>query len=135
MKTYTYTYTVLRYVHDTTREEFLNIGLIAVFKNDTDVEVLIKLDDINENLLTSLFKNISIEAYINSLESLCKSFEILVCNVKNGNFIPKDAYDFISNQVTMDDSSLQWSPMGSGISDNNIKNTFLNVFSRMVRRN
>lgn len=127
-----YSFTVLRYVHDITTGEFINIG-VAIFSKEHRVTAIKcrknygrlykAFHGVNKNHLRIMTRDIErqFEKVAYSLSSELQFEEYT--NVKS------IAYKVLPE----DDSSLQWSPIGTGITATPIA-TLDKLFQRMVMR-
>ncbi len=126
-----YTYTVLRYVHDITTEEFVNVA-VALFVPSSRQIVLRRTDSCER--LKRVFPGIDEERFLSLMHHVQSGFEDLgekLVSQPTGN--ARTALDLAYTVVQRDDSALQWSSLGSGVTDDPIRTTE-QVFNRMVRR-
>ena len=113
----TYTYTSLRYVHDVTTGEFVNVG-IAMFSPELGFVGAKCRKTISR--VKSIFPSVNADAFKASMkyvESKFKQAQDELSQLK-GQPLPtgsrKTVLDIALNVIGNDDSALQWSPMGSG---------------------
>jgi Protein of unknown function (DUF3037) len=108
----TYTYTVLRYVHDITTGEFVNVGVALYCREAKFIEAKVRT---TYGRITKVFPGTNGEYVKQMLGHIGRSFETF-SNQEQGIF-PADSgsvLDFAHRAFPPDDSSLQWSPIGSG---------------------
>lgn len=127
-----YSYTVLRYVHDITTGEFLNVGIVLCAPEARYASALCRqtygrlskaFPGVNGEHFRSLMKYI--QARVEELGDRFAS-ELPLTD-------PKTALEFAQSILPLDDSSLQWSPLGSGRTDDPSR-ALEQLFDRMVRR-
>src|SRR5689334_20828162 len=127
-----YTYAVLRYVHDTLSREFLNVGVIVFAP---EAKFLGHQFRKSYARLARTFPGIDGEAFrilIRGLENqLTVQATRAVAELPLGNW--NDAVAYAQSVLPKDDSSLQWSPLGSGVTDDP-QRTLDELFERMVVR-
>ncbi len=126
-----YTYTVLRYVHDTTTGEFVNMGVALYAPDNKFVGALCRKKfkrvsdlflDINREFLKKIMNDV--ERYFYDIN---KQFTSITIDHE------KTIYDFSKKIISIDDSSLQWSAIGTGITDDPEK-TLKKLFERLVAK-
>lgn len=129
-----YNYAILRYIHDITTGEFINIGVVLyapevkfidAICNNTCNRVAKIFPDVNASHLKSIIDHIQIqfkrygEKFQQSITQQLAEFESL---------------SYIMHHILpVDDSSLQWSPIGVGLTSDP-KVTLGDLFERMVMR-
>jgi hypothetical protein len=132
MKT-AYTYTVLRYVHDTTTGEFVNAG-VAIYA--PEARYASALCRTTYARLSKTFPGIDGESFRGLMRFIQSRFEELGDRLRNElplEGLPKSALDLAHAILPRDDSSLQWSPAGSGLTEN-VSQTLEALFDRLVTR-
>jgi hypothetical protein len=125
----TYTYTVLRYVHDITTGEFVNVG-VALYCADARF-IGAKLRP-TYGRITKVFPGANGEYVKQMLGQIGRNFETFAGQEQG--FFPADSgsvLDFAHRAFPPDDSSLQWSPIGSGKTSQPGK-TLEQLFQRFV---
>jgi hypothetical protein len=133
----TYTYTTLRYVHDVTTGEFVNVG-IAMFAPDFGYASAKCRKTITR--VKNTFPSLNAEAFKASMKYVEAKFKEVQdeINQLNGQLLLtgncKTALEIALNAIGKDDSSLQWSPMGSG-STSNPELSLQRLYKRMVASN
>jgi len=126
-----YSYTVLRYVHDTTTGEFVNVGVVLYSPAFKYASALCRPTYAR---LTGLFPGVDGEAFKRlmklvqaRLEELgAKSWDELPLEGK-----PDSVMTLVHQVLPADDSSLQWSSPGGGVTDNPAA-TLEKLFDRLV---
>ena len=127
-----YTYTVLRYVHDTTAGEFVNVG-VAIYAPEARYASAICRTTYSR--LTKVFPGINGESFKGLMRFIQSRFEELGDRLRSELPLetPKSALDLAHSVLPPDDSSLQWSPLGSGLTENPSE-TLESLFDRFVTR-
>lgn len=133
MKT-TYTFTVLRYVHDITTGEFVNVGVAL---HAPHASFLGAMCTPRYGRVSKVFLDINAEHFRSLMRFIQSRFEEQAENLQQGvlSFVkePKSVIEFARNILPPDDSSLQWSEPGGGMTDNPSKTLEL-LYERMVQR-
>lgn len=131
MTKHAYSYVVLRYVHDTTTDEFANVGVVVVSPSTSFIGVRMKS---TYSRLSAMFRGFSPDHYramIRHIEMRLNDLKRFVGKPLVFDDFPNDASALARLVVPEDDSSFQWSPMGSGLaSDLDVVVSYL--FERMV---
>jgi len=131
MKT-AYTYTVLRYVHDTATGEFVNVG-VALYAPDANfVSALCRT---TYGRLTKVFPGMDGEVFKSLMRYIQSSFEAI--GDRTAAELPlggkaKNVMEIAVTVLPRDDSSLQWSEMGSGLTENPSA-TLEKIYNRVVQ--
>lgn len=132
MKT-AYTYTVLRYVHDTGTGEFMNAGVALYAPDARFVGALCRT---TYGRLTKLFPGMDGDAFKSLMRYIQSEFERIGDRIAEElplNGKAKNVMEIALSILPRDDSSLQWSEMGSGLTENPSL-TLDKIYSRMVER-
>lgn len=129
-----YTYTVLRYVHDVTTGEFLNVGVALHAPECRFVNVQCRT---TYKRLKDVFPTLDGDAFRAAMRHVNRSFERF--NEELGGELPlrdtgKSVMDFAIAVLPKDDSSLQWSPAGAGLTRDPAM-TLEHLFDRFVMGN
>jgi hypothetical protein len=131
-KQYSYTYTVLRYVHDVTIGEFVNVG-VALYASE--VRYLGALCRTTYGRLSKVFPGVNAEHFKALMRHIQNRFEEsgerLASELQFAS--PSDVIEIAQSVLPKDDSSLQWSPSGSGRTDDPAQ-ALEKIFDRMVMR-
>lgn len=125
-----YSYTVLRYVHDTQTGEYVNVGVV-LFVPERGIllrkmrHTISRIKDMFPDLDTGAFKSTmnDVERAIGQYAKKLSSSDLLNRQV--------DASNLARVVVPLDDSSLQWSPLGTGLADDP-EGALNRLFARMV---
>ena len=110
-----YTYTVLRYVHDTVTGEFVNVG-VAVYA--PEVRYASALCRTTYSRLSKTFPGMdgdSFKSLMRFIQSRFEEFGGRLAGELPFQTSPKTALELAESILPRDDSSLQWSPVGSGL--------------------
>lgn len=132
MKT-AYTYTVLRYVHDTATSEFVNVG-VALYA--PGVRYASAVCRTTYGRLARVFPDMDGETFKSLMRFVQSRFGEL--GEKLGGELsleglPESVMDLAHAILPADDSSLQWSPPGGGLTENPSQ-TLEALFDRFVTR-
>ena len=109
-----YTYTVLRYIHDVTTAEFVNVGVVVLCPGHRYLGVRFRH---THRRLSALFPDLDSSAFRTSMTAIERALAASGEAYKNEDLFRSDA-DAVSlarSVLPVDDSSLQWSPLGSGL--------------------
>lgn len=131
-----YTYTVLRYVHDPLTAEFVNVGLVLHFPESALGPAILKTATRGTiGRMREMFPDLDRRAFGATMRTINKMFARLSDRLgSDGMFATsRDALSFARQVLPSDDSSLQWSPAGSGVAEDADK-TFQRLFGRLVTR-
>ena len=128
-----YTYSVLRYVHDTTTGEFINVGVVLYSPEARYASALCRS---TFGRISKAFPGMDGDAFKSQMRFVQSRIEEIGDGLKqelplNGH--PTSVMDVAHAVLPPDDSSLQWSPPGSGLSEN-LSQTLESLFDRMVVR-
>lgn len=127
-----YSFVVLRYVHDIMTGEFVNVGLIlhvpsrGVLKWRTRKTI---------GRIKNVFPDLDREAFVSAMYSVERGLKIADKGIqKEPLFHQKSVVSaYAKSVVPNDDSSLQWSPISSGLT-NDPEKTFERLYERFVGR-
>ena len=108
----TYSFTVLRYVHDIMTGEFVNVGVVVHAASGLKSKFRSTYGRVS-----SVFPSLDEKAFKETLRAVKSAIEKLEKNEKVAGFLQAspDAITFARQALVEDDSSFQWSPPGSGI--------------------
>ena len=125
-----YTFTVLRYVHDVATGEFLNVGVVL---HAPERRFLRAKTRSTFRRLSSCFPGVDGDAFKRSMAHIERTVEQTASRLDD--LFPEtgDALQFASRILPQDDSSLQWSPLGSGRTRDPVRE-LERLFDRMVLR-
>lgn len=109
-----YTYTVLRYVHDTTTAEFVNVGVVLHCAPHRYLGVKFRH---THRRLSALFPDLDSGAFRSSMTDIECALKAAGAAYKKDDLFRSDAdaVQLARSVLPADDSSLQWSPVGSGL--------------------
>jgi len=126
----TYSYTVLRYVHDVMTGEFVNVGV--VLHAATGLKSKFRS---TYGRLSSVFPTFDEKAFKEALRAVKTTIEQLAKSEKSAGLFQSspDAAAFARKALVADDSSFQWSPAGSGIT-RDAAATLEQLYDRFVTR-
>jgi len=129
---YAYTYTVLRYVHDVATGEFVNVGVALHAPKAPYLSALCRT---TYGRLSCTFPGLNGEHFRAVMRYIQTRFEQIGHRVRDQLNLDgaTSVRDFAISVLPADDSSLQWSPEGSGRSDDPAA-TLEKLFERMVMR-
>jgi len=127
---FAYTYTILRYVHDTTTGEFVNVGVALYAPKARYASAMCRT---TYGRLNKIFPGMNGEHFRSLMRHIQARFEER--GEQLADELPlseaKNVMEFALSILPHDDSSLQWSPVGSGRTANPSE-TLDKVFERMV---
>lgn len=127
-----YTYTVLRYVHDTSTGEFINAGVVL---HAGDLRFIgVKLRH-THGRLSAMFPDLDRDAFKSSMRVIERAIRDLAESCAKADLFPRegDAVTMARSVLPADDSSLQWSPVGGGLTSSPAA-TLEHLFDRLVAR-
>lgn len=127
-----YSYAVLRYAHDITTGEFVNVG-VALFSSGA--RTLSALCRTTSERPKHVFPSLDTQAFRTLMQRVAARFAALSEQVR-GELQFDDCntvLEWAHQVVAPDDSSLRWSPMGHGLS-NDLSATLEQLFERFVRQ-
>lgn len=110
-----YSFTVLRYVHDIATEEFLNVGVALLAPDQGYVNALCRT---TFQRLKNVFPTLDGESFRASMRHVTHEFERFRQHLRDElplHDTKAGVMGYAHAVLGADDSSLQWSPMGSGI--------------------
>ncbi len=116
-----YTYTVLRYVHDTVSGEFVNVGVLAFFPASRGDSAILKFRTRHTiGRMRDMFPDLMRTEFLSAMHTVDRSAGRLAKEVAGdtlGLSSETDALAVARRLVVVDDSALQWSSMGGGLTD------------------
>lgn len=127
-----YNYIVLRYVHDVVTGEFVNVGILLVSPNENKVLARTRK---TIGRIKSVFPDLDRTSFVDTMKAFDTGFrKVSKIVAKNELFASqKDAGDYALQILPHDDSSLQWSSVGAGLTGD-VEQTFERLFERFVSR-
>ena len=127
-----YSYTVLRYVHDVVSGEALNVGVVM---HAPKAELLKVRTRKTIGRLKRAFPDLDRRAFVMSMRAVDRGFAAIAKQATKATLFDEDA-DARCHALKVlpsDDSALQWSPVGTGLTANPAK-TFERLYTRYVAR-
>jgi hypothetical protein len=127
-----YTYTALRYVHDTTTGEFINAGVVLLAPDLRFLGVKMRH---THGRLSAMFPDLDRDAFKSSMRVIERALKDRAETYANGDLFPLagDALAMARSVLPHDDSSLQWSPIGGGLTSDPVA-ALDHLFERLVAR-
>jgi hypothetical protein len=127
-----YSYIVLRYVHDVVTSEFINVGVVMYVPSQSRVMAKTRHTIAR---LRGVFPDLDRPAFTMMMAGVRRGFRrVAKHKLKTPLFNWQETLPSIVREaVPVDDSSLQWSPLGTGLTDNP-QLTFANLYERFVSR-
>lgn len=127
-----YCYSVLRYVHDIATGEFVNVGVVLFAKRESFVSARFKTAFTR---VKCAFPTLDAQVFKSRMKRLQRIFDkIAQRDFDSPGFQNHDSIESLLHTVIpLDDSSLQWSDPGSGIS-NDLNAAFESLYARFVTK-
>lgn len=127
-----YSYSVLRYLHDVTTGESINVGIVL---HVASIGLLRVKTRHTIGRIKDVFPDLDRHAFVSAMKSVERGVRTVAKEVESaGLFCPDcDAGEFARRALPVDYSSLQWSPTSVGLTDNPEK-AFDRLFERFVSR-
>ena len=126
-----YSYTVLRYVHDVVSGERLNVGVLMLAPASRFLKVRTRK---TAGRLRQAFPDLDAAAFASAMQAVERGLDALVHQADRAfGDAPTDARTVAVRVVPDDDSALQWSPAGSGLTVDPAR-TFERLYARYVTR-
>ena len=131
-KSQAYSYTILRYVHDVVSGEALNVGVVMHAPETSFLAVRTRK---TTGRLKHVFPDLDKQAFVNAMRAVDRGFASIGKGAKGEPlFDPQsDARRLALKVLPDDDSALQWSPVGTGLTAHPA-NTFERLYERYVAR-
>ena len=128
----TYSYTVLRYVHDTVTGEFVNVG-VALYA--PEVGYFSAMCRTTYRRVSTAFPGLNGEQFRAVMRHVQARFETLgeSLSAESAAADQRSLQDFARGVLPVDDSSFQWSPIGVGLATDPSQ-MMEALFNRMVMR-
>lgn len=131
-----YTYTVLRYVHDPITGEFVNVGLVLFCPADHGAPAILKAQTRKTiGRMRDMFPDLDRDAFVSTMRTIERQLGRLADQLSREGFVLSDgdASSFARQVLPADDSSLQWSPVGAGLTDD-VDKVFDRLSARFISR-
>jgi hypothetical protein len=127
-----YSYTVLRYVHDIMTGEFVNVGVVVYAPSLSWLRAKTRP---SMGRVKELFPDLDRKAFTSAMNAVKRGItKIGKDTASPGLLRPEgDAVTMARMALPADDSSLQWSPAGTGLT-NDPENTLERLYGRFVAR-
>lgn len=127
-----YSYSVLRYIHDVTSGEFVNVGVVLYAPKARYLSAICRT---TYGRLNKVFPGMNAEHFKSLMRHIQNSFEVQGERLSSELPLtsPSGVLEIAQSVLPKDDSSLQWSPAGSGRTDNPAQ-ALEKLFDRMVMR-
>lgn len=133
MNKHPYTYTILRYVHDTSTGEFANVGVVLSSPEAHYASAILRP---TYGRLSKMFPGFDGDHFRTVVRHLQSRFDEISDRVRQEmdlGQMPMSAQEMAFSVIAPDDSSFQWSPMGSGLASD-LAATAESIYERMVER-
>lgn len=131
MNKHPYTYTVLRYVHDVGTGEFANVGVVLASPTARFADAMLRP---TYGRLSKMFPGMDGDHFRRVIRHLQSRFDEISTRLREEidlDAMPGSALELACRVIAPDDSSFQWSPMGSGLSTD-LSATLESIYQRMV---
>ncbi len=128
-----YSYTILRYVHDVATGEFVNVGVAIYSKEARYAGAMCRT---TYGRVSKTFPGVDGESFrglMRFIQSRVDEIGFELAGELPLNGLPDSVLEVAHRVLPADDSSLQWSPPGSGLADD-LPATLERLFERMVMR-
>ncbi len=126
-----YTYSVLRYVHDTATGEFANVGVVLTSADARYADAILRP---TYGRLAKMFPGLNGDHFRRVIRHLQSRFDELSAQIREEMDFgerPANALEFAHRVIAPDDSSFQWSAMGGGLAED-LPATLESIYHRMV---
>jgi hypothetical protein len=128
-----YSYSILRYIHDTSTGEFVNVGLVMFSPEGGFLQFKCRS---TVGRVSSMFPTLKTSAFKALLASVIKRFDLMAAENTSelGMWEKKTTLgDILLSTLPKDDSSLVWSHISSGATAE-LKTSFDKIFSRQISK-
>ena len=127
-----YSYTVLRYVHDVTTGEFINVGVALYAPGARYANATCRT---TTKRLRSIFPSLGSDVFRSLIRTVQTRFDELHGEIVSQLELRQytSVMEIAQSVIPMDDSSLQWAPMGSGLTSDPAT-TLAQLYERFVTR-
>jgi hypothetical protein len=128
-----YTYSMLRYVHDITAGEAVNVGVALLSPDRRFTKAKCRR---SFGRLTRLFPDVDVEFLKRLMQSIEEGFDMAADKLTAEPLlhqVPETVHEVARQVLPFDDSSLQWSPLGSGCTVDP-ESTLESLYSRLVAK-
>lgn len=127
-----YTYVVLRYIHDVMTGEFVNVGIVLAAPSERKFFAKTRK---TIGRIKHVFPDLERDSFVEAMRSIDRGVRLVRKQVTSEGFFAaqKDAASYARMVAPIDDSSLQWSPVAAGLSDDLVATTE-RLYERFVSR-
>ena len=127
-----YSYTILRYLHDQRAGEMLNVGIVIHVPSQN---LLLSRTRHTYGRMKAAFSDLDGRAFTDSMRAADRSIEAAARDLIDMRLFPYDgdAGTLARKAMPADDSAMQWSPTGSGLTDDPGA-TLDRLYERLVHR-
>lgn len=128
-----YSYVVLKYVHDTTSAEFVNVGVLIYCPQERYAKAKCRN---TAGRITNVFPGADAKMFRSIMRAMQHQIDEVAERMANDLplvELPKTVSDLALKILPKDDSSLQWSAPGSGVAEN-LNEALESLFERHVSR-
>lgn len=127
-----YSYVALRYIHDILTGEFVNVGLVMVVPGRP---LILTKARKTFSRIKSVFPDLDSHSYKRAIDAIERGLRGVERGLQTEGLFrgDKTAGDYARIALPLDDSSLQWSPIGAGLTADPQK-TFDQLYQRLVAR-
>jgi hypothetical protein len=127
-----YSYVILRYIHDVLTGEFVNVGLVMFVPDGALILTRVRK---TFGRIKNVFPDLDSDAYKRAIEAVGRGMRKVERSLGSEDLFrsEKTAGDYGRIALPLDDSSLQWSPVGAGLTFDPHK-TFDQLYLRLITR-
>jgi hypothetical protein len=127
-----YSFVILRYVHDVLTAEFINVGVLMYVASEGRILARTRS---TMGRLRGVFPDLDRVAFLSAMSNVRKGFQKLSRRKSTSDLFRsiESVHALAQEAVPLDDSSLQWSPIGGGITGD-IQQTFERLYAQFVTR-
>jgi hypothetical protein len=125
-----YEYKLLSYIHDTLRQECVNVGIIFYAEDVRYIEFGFRSDLKSMKAIFQDFKPDNLKRHLSNLRAIVDDF---AAQYAKGLPFQRDIEEFLNDLVPNSAGSLVWGRKGSGISEN-LNDDFQRVFEKFVEQ-
>lgn len=116
-----YSYAVLRYVHDPLAAEFVNVGVIVFVPGRVSQAAYLRAETRKTiGRMRDMFPDLDRTSFLSAMRAIDRGLSRLSKTVMQQGLLPTegDALSIAHQALPKNDTSLQWSPVGSGLCKN-----------------
>jgi hypothetical protein len=125
-----YSYVVLRYVHDVLTREFVNVGLVMAAPKSG---LLLSRARKTYGRVKKVFPDLDSDAYKRAVRAVERGLTAARAEMATEGLLKSDqsAREYARIALPLDDSTLQWSPLGAGLTADP-QRTFDQLYRRLI---